>query len=253
MKVALMAEGVVGLAITQYYLQQYPDDLSLVVTIEHNEIFELVKKNGIRVVTYESEEAILEELKFQNIDLGILVWWPNIFKTKLINYPKQGFINTHPSFLPYNRGKHFSFWAIVEQAPFGVSIHNVNHKIDAGEILSQKQIKYDWCDNGETLYFKAQEEMVNLFIDLYPSLRIGKVNRRSQELKKGSFHLSNEIEEASKIKLDAMYKGRDLLNRMRARTFSGYPGCWFEEDGVRYEVTVEIKKSNVDSTPKCNK
>jgi methionyl-tRNA formyltransferase len=241
MKVVLMADGVVGLEIAQYLLKQYPSDLTLVITIEENAIYEILKKNGFDVLTFKSEEAILKKLKSKDVDLGILAWWPNILKSSLIKYPKQGFINTHPSFLPYNRGKHFSFWAIVEQAPFGVSIHCVTDDIDAGEIVTQREINYDWCDNGESLYYKSQEEMVNLFIDTYPSLRMGHLSKKPQDISKESYHLSCEIEEASKIDLDNLYTGRDLLNKLRARTFSKYPGCWFEEDNVCYNVTINIE------------
>ena len=58
----------------------------------------------------------------------------------------------------------------------------------------------------------------------------------------GSFHRASELESASKIDLNANYRARDLFNLLRARTFEGYPSCWFEEDGCRYKISIKIEK-----------
>jgi methionyl-tRNA formyltransferase len=55
---------------------------------------------------------------------------------------------------------------------------------------------------------------------------------------------SSELESASKIDLEARYRARDLLKLLRASTFDGHPGCWFEESGNRYEVSIHIIKVN---------
>jgi len=44
---------------------------------------------------------------------------------------KISFINIHPSFLPYNRGCHHSFWSIMEKTPKGATIHWINKDYDA--------------------------------------------------------------------------------------------------------------------------
>lgn len=176
--------------------------------------------------------------------MGVMAWWPKILKRPLLDAPKYGFVNTHPSLLPHNRGKHYNFWALVEQAPFGVTLHRVDSGIDSGDIVAQTRISYDWCDSGGSLYFKAQAAMVSLFCQTYPRLRTGNFEARPQDPKMGSFHHSSEIDMASRIDLDARYQGRELLNLLRARTFEGYPGCWFEEAGDRYEVSVSIRKVN---------
>ena len=41
----------------------------------------------------------------------------------------------------------------------------INFKDNRGVIadLLQKKIEYDWTDNGETMFYKARNEMVNLW------------------------------------------------------------------------------------------
>ena len=99
--------------------------------IDPNSILNVVDPN-------KSKDRILA-LKEINLDLIVLAWWPYIIKEPLISISRLGCLNLHPSLLPYNQGKHPYFWSIVEDVPFGVTIHF----IDAGIIFqSQKRIKH---------------------------------------------------------------------------------------------------------------
>jgi methionyl-tRNA formyltransferase len=216
----------------------------MIVTVRNNEISELAVSHNVPTVVYESESHLVAALTQVQIDFGFVIWWPHILHMPLINIPKNGFINTHPSLLPYARGKHCNFWTIVEQAPFGVTLHKVTPGIDDGEICFQKEIPYSWTDNGETLYKMAQAEMVTLFCESYPKIRTGNLELIPQDLNKGSFHRASEIHNASKIDLDSLISARKLLNLLRARTFEGYPGCWFEDNGEIFEARIQITKKS---------
>lgn len=181
-------------------------------------------------------------LRKMQLDLIILAWWPDIIKKSLMEIPRLGCLNFHPSYLPYNRGKHYNFWTIVEGTTFGVTIHWVDEGIDSGDIAFQSTIEKTWEDTGETLYFKAQEEIIRLFKEKFTEIKSGNIPRIPQHFNKGTFHKGNELNMASKIKLDGVYKALDLLNIIRARTFLPYPGAWFIDNGVKYEVRIEITK-----------
>lgn len=191
-------------------------------------------------------DATLAAFQEMSLDLIILAWWPYIIKKSLIQIPRLGCLNFHPGYLPYNRGKHYNFWTIVEDVPFGVTIHWVDERIDSGDIAFQSIIEKSWEDTGETLYYKAQKELVRLFKEKFPEIKRGVIPRKPQDLGKGSFHRSDEIEEASKIELDKNYKARDLLNVLRARTFRPHPGAWFIDNGEKYEIRVEVTKATTE-------
>ncbi len=239
MRVILFADGYVGGEIANYLINHYPRDLVMLVCAEKNSIYQLAQSKGIKVCDYSKEKIFLNEL---SCDLGILAWWPNLIKEPLLSMPKYGYVNTHPSFLPYNRGKHYNFWAIVEQVPFGVTLHFVDSGIDTGDLIAQASIEYDWCDTGETLYKKAQAEIIKLFIENYHLIRIGEYARKPQDINSGSHHYSSELNDVCEIKLDEKYQARDLLNLLRARTFRGHPGCFFLDGGQRYEISLTIRK-----------
>lgn len=244
MKLLLMADQHVGLEITRWLLEKYRDDLALVVTTSENETFSVVRDAKIACLVFDSADQVCAYISSLGLelDIGVLAWWPNLIRQSLLGVTKHGFINTHPSLLPHNRGKHYNFWALVEGAPFGVSLHFVSDGVDNGDVVAQASVPYGWEDNGATLYAKACEATARLFKETYPEIRTLNISRRKQDLSCGSFHLAKELDRASFIELEQKYRARDLLNLIRARTFAGHPACWFADAGEEYEVRIEIKR-----------
>lgn len=243
MKLLCCLDDYIGHNVFNYLVKNFYDDLGLIVTLAQNDIWENAKQHGIPTMVYTTEEQFITNIKLhKRYDLGLLAAWPKIIPSETISLPIHGFINLHPGYLPHTRGKHAFFWSIVEERPYGGTIHVVAPDIDAGDILFQRKIDCDWTDNGETAYNKTREALIGLFEDCYPQIRTLQWDRKEQRLEEGSFHMAKELEPASRVDLDKLYTGRELLNLLRARTFSGYPGCWFEEDGRVYEARIDIKK-----------
>lgn len=240
----LFADGDVGFRCVEWLVQNYSKDVGLIVTTANNHITQLALDAGLLTCVFHSTASMCDKINQFGLepDIGMLLWWPNIVKGDLLHLPKEGFVNTHPSLLPHNRGKHYSFWAIVESVPFGVTIHRVDSSIDGGDIFAQTEIPVTWEDTGETLYEKARTAMLALVQSCYPKLRIGNLKAMPQDPSSGSFHFASEIDLASRIELDQRYTGRGLLNLLRAKTFKGLPGCRFEDNGRQYDVTITIKE-----------
>lgn len=239
------ANDIVGLECMIYLIENNPDDIhSVVVTNEESIVYkELMEMNFNQSQIILNKDFIKNN--FEEIDYIFLLWWPYIIGETIITIPKFGVINTHPSLLPYNRGKNYNFWNLVEDVPFGVSLHFVNENIDSGDIIFQKRILKSWEDTGGSLYYKAQQEMIKLFKEKYIKIIENKHARVEQNLGGGSFHYSNELENASQIFLEKEYKARDLLNLLRARTFPPYNGCYFFDENNKYEIQIQIKRTSI--------
>jgi methionyl-tRNA formyltransferase len=242
MNLLLMVDGAVGEQTFDYLSAAFPSDIGLVATAAENALATKARSGGFPVVTFDTTDQFIADLSRAGqaaFDLGVLAWWPKIVRQPLLSLPRRGFLNFHPSLLPHNRGKHYNFWAIVEGAPFGVTLHMIDAGVDTGPIVVQREIPYGWEDTGETLYWKAQRAIVALFQDSYPAIRQGALVPTPQAAG-GSYHRASEIHDASRIELDRTYTARDLLNRLRARTFKGHPACRFSDGGASFEVRVEI-------------
>jgi len=250
MNFGLFASKYVGGEIAKFFGQNDESLSCLVLDSNENPLINLNIIQSSKIsrdrIFYSNDiynEKSLNKLKKLNLDLIILAWWPYILKEELISLPKIGCLNFHNSFLPYDRGKHANFWTLLEGTPFGVTIHFINRGVDSGDIAFQSIIVKSWEDTGESLYHKAQNELIKLFVEKFPQIKQGKIPKISQDPVQGSYHHSSELGPASKIDLDKKYKARDLLNIIRARNFPPYPGAWFIDNDEKYEVHVTIKKN----------
>ena len=242
--VIVFADGDVGAELVSWLAEKYNGDIGIVFTTASNKITETCVARGINTAVFSSEIDAISVIKYHKLRpaLGFLIWWPRILTSKLLEVASTGFINTHPSLLPYARGKHYNFWTLVEGAPFGVSMHFVDEGIDSGDVVAQKMIQYGWEDNGGSLFLKAKDAMIELFKDSFERIRDSDYRAKQQDLSKGSFHFGAELDIASQIFLDQNYTARDLLNLLRARTMEHQPACYFFENSEKYEVQIMIKR-----------
>ena len=86
-----------------------------------------------------NSKEIISWLKENDIEL-LVIMVGHILKTEILNAPKVATINKHAALLPMNKGVFPYFWAHIKNEPQGVSFHKVVEKIDAGEIVFQKNI-----------------------------------------------------------------------------------------------------------------
>ena len=248
MRIALLADSQVGLEIAKYLFREFSKDIAVVFCTKEDEIYNLALNRNLNCKIFANEQAAAAEIKELHVEIGILAWWPYIIPKSVIASAKQGFINTHNSYLPNNRGKHPYYWAVVEECEYGVTLHWVEEGIDTGDIIAQRKIPITWTDNAESIYSNSLSEMVRLFIDTYPVLRTGNISSEPQA-SGGSFHYGSELDRHSEIKLDNQYRARDILNILRARSTSSklFHSSYFIENGKKYRVRIAIEE-DTDNT-----
>ena len=237
-KIGLFIDDIVGMEVAQFMITKHLEDLSFICVAS---LDSPAKERCINIGYDEQKIYTTETLPqiLDDIDYFILAWWPFIVKESLFNIPKIGTLNFHPSYLPYNRGKHPTFWNIIEEVPYGVTIHFVDKGIDSGDIIFQKEIEKDWTDTGFSLYQKALKAMVQLFIESYENIKAGSYIKKIQA-NYGTFHYAKELKTKLELKLDATMTVRELLNLLRAKDFPDSLQCYFIDNGEKYNVKASI-------------
>ncbi len=87
-------------------------------------------------------------------DLNVMAYVTNILPESILNYPKLGTIQYHPSLLPKHRGGSAINWAIINgEAKTGITIFWPDKGIDTGPILLQKEVEISSDDTVGSLYF----------------------------------------------------------------------------------------------------
>jgi methionyl-tRNA formyltransferase len=98
--------------------------------------------------------------------------------------------NLHASFLPFNRGAHPVLWSILENTPFGISIHRIDEGLDTGPIFIQKRLEIvNDQQSIRTIYDYANQELVKLFCTTWAILRSGQYSLLEQK-GCGTYHKS---------------------------------------------------------------
>jgi methionyl-tRNA formyltransferase len=189
-----------------------------------------------------ADPAFLRQLAEAKPQLGVLAWWPFLLKGPVVAIPALGWLNLHPGYLPYNRGKHPNFWCLVDETPCGAALHFVDPGVDTGPVIARARIETCWEDTGESVHRKCREQAVQLFKDNFDAVIKGSAKPVPQAMNDGTAHRAADIEPASEIDLDKTYTARHLLNMIRARMFPPHPTASFRDGGKRYSVQVVIKE-----------
>jgi methionyl-tRNA formyltransferase len=248
-KIVVFASGQVGHQIVDFLASNSSAILAKVVIDRDRDPDEFEKLHGRlkpgAVMSWQEANTREALDEFRNIaaHVALLAWWPHVLRQPLLgSLASRVVLNLHPSLLPHCRGKDPYFWSIVEQRPFGVTIHHVSEDIDAGDIAFQEEIAVDWEDTAETLYRKAEVAMLKLFKESFSRIARRDIPRIPQDLAAGSFHVRSELDPASRIDLSRQYSGRELLDLLRARTFAPHAGCRFVDGGEAYQVRLRITR-----------
>lgn len=101
----------------------------------------LCEAKGIRVELVEDVNSLaLQQLMSDlEVDLIISCYFDQIFKQPMIDLPRHGILNVHSSLLPQHRGPMPVIFNCLDSPPsFGVTIHGVDSRIDAGPIFAQR-------------------------------------------------------------------------------------------------------------------
>lgn len=198
----------------------------------------MANQAGVLYYQHENEDKTIERINRLKLKGGVttivLAWWPRIVHK--INKLGLNVINTHPSYLPYNRGKHPYHWAIVNGMPFGATIHRVDDGIDTGEILWQKRVHLDPTDTGQTAYNKAADAMLELLYEHAEDIALGRFPTGIKQ-DEGTSHFARELE-AQPIQSSTEIA---FINDLRARTFdNNHSGRKIVIDGITYRVHLKL-------------
>ena len=110
-----------------------------------------LNKNNIPVY-YRTTGKLSDVLKQYEPDILLTACWPALLPEEVLGSARCAALNIHPSLLPKYRGANplQDQWETADHR-FGVTLHQMNDRYDAGEIIKLKEIEADvvvTVDNG---------------------------------------------------------------------------------------------------------
>lgn len=212
--------------------------------IEKTPVKILAEEKGLKVFQPLTKEEFVKTIKEIEPDLGIIAAFGMIIPKEALELPKHGMINFHPSLLPKYRGPAPIPAAILAgDKKTGVTIIEVTEKMDAGDILAQKEITL----NGKETTPELSEKLANLGAEMLTQL-IRKIESSPSNLPR---KVQNE-KIASYTKFISKDQGRIDWKKMTAkeiermsRAFTPWPGIytyWNNKKIDLYDIEVANKK-----------
>ncbi len=204
-----------GLKLTSSFVKQKALELSIPI-IETNDV---------------SSNKLFSQLSELNADLFVVVAF-SILPDSIINIPKYGSINIHPSLLPKYRGSSPIQYSLLNgDKETGVSIINLNSKVDSGAILGQKTILTPIDATFGDMYEKLGILGSKLLIEVVGDIKNGNSNAIIQDESKKS--LAPKIKK-EQYKINWFQESLSVYNQIRA--FDPYPGAYAMLDGKRIKL-----------------
>lgn len=211
----------VQLVITHPYDDKAFDLLKSTCEINKIPIIQANKINSAEVINAVSE---------CKPDICIIAHFERIIKVDLLRIPRFGFINLHPSLLPYYRGLAPQHYPIINgEKEVGITVHYVDEGTDTGDIVLQKH--YPLAEDAyvaelHSLWMREYKTIVVEALDLIANQ--APLIKQSKE--EGSFYPKME---SKPYPLDKSWPVQKAYNWVRAMSLP--------YDGVTYDDTVIYK------------
>jgi methionyl-tRNA formyltransferase len=192
---------------------------------------------GVPVLTPESLTSEVEaEISAIGADLAIVVAYGKILPESLINSFPKGVLNIHYSLLPRWRGASPVESALLQgDQTTGVVVQKMVKKLDAGDIVSVRQIDIAEEDTTATLRPRLIELGADLLIETLPQYLNGEINPMPQDESRVT-HAPKFKKEDGLIDLE----GDALLNWRKYRAFAVWPGTYFFKGDKRHKIISAI-------------
>lgn len=175
------------------------------------------------------DESFVSELESLNADLYVVSGYGKIIPKRILELPKYGSINIHPSLLPKFRGPTPVQAAILAgEKVSGVTIIKMDEKMDHGPILASKELEILTSDTSESFYDKAFKAGADLLIEILPDFLVGKLNPREQDESEATF-CKMITKEDGFFEIDNP-PNLEMMDRM-IRAYYPWPNVWTKWNG----------------------
>lgn len=182
-------------------------------------LLKILKKKGIKinlnVWTGDQEELIVNKFFFEDVAFKTMSWlefrhyqnkapylkfnWLlNLWNSKILKKEdldiSEKTLNIHPGVIPYTKGCDCATWAIQKSYPAGITLMEMNEKIDDGDIYCIKKLIYNFPISGKELNIRIKKETLSFFSDNVLDIISGKLKTKKAKMLGNYFSRKDTIE-----------------------------------------------------------
>ncbi|MFA6919042.1 MAG: methionyl-tRNA formyltransferase [Patescibacteria group bacterium] len=186
---------------------------------------QIAKEKEIKVFQPEilkNNLEIIDQLKNIKPDLFVVVAYGSIIPQEILDIPKFGVINVHPSLLPKYRGASPIQSALLAgEKKTGVTIMLIDAKMDHGSILTQKEIELTGEETNDYLHKKIADTAADLLGKTVKDYLSGKIKPQEQDHSLATFC---KVIDKSQAQINWSDSAQEIKQKIYA--FYPWPGTW---------------------------
>jgi methionyl-tRNA formyltransferase len=200
-------------------------------------------ENGVKVFQFEKLKDSIDELKNLNPDLFIVASYGKIIPQSILDLPKKGALNIHPSILPEYRGASPLQTCILDDSKnIGVTIIKMDAEMDHGPIVAMKKVDVEnWPINVLELKKLLGKEGSDILIASLEGYLDGSLKLVEQNHSKATF-----TKKITKADGEIDINGDQWKNYLKTQAFFGWPGTFFFTERHGKKIRVKINSASFD-------
>jgi methionyl-tRNA formyltransferase len=165
-------------------------------------------------------------------DVAVVVAYGRLIPPQLLEMPRYGFVNLHPSLLPRHRGPSPIQWALVcGDRRTGVSTMLIDEGMDTGPVLLQEAVEIGRDEMADELAERLSVAGADLVVRTLDGLAAGDVEPRPQPNDGANV---TPMLRRNFGRVDWSMPARQLVNRLRG--FTPWPGVFTKLRGGNLKI-----------------
>jgi len=203
-----------------------------------------------------NKDELAKEAAKLKPDLIVVAAYGMILPKEVLDVPKYGAINVHPSLLPLYRGPApISAPILNGDKKTGVTIIKMDARMDEGDILAQEEVELSGHETTPELTERLAELAGKILADAIPRYVNGEINSQKQDRTKATYTKMIKKEDG---KIDFASETAEEIER-KSRAFLPWPGVYmywndkkldFYEIGVISQRSDSAKRTDLKDTPR---
>ena len=195
----------------------------------------------VQPVSLKGVEAVAELARFQP-EVIVVAAFGQILPQPVLELPRYGCLNIHPSLLPRHRGASPVVAAILSGDEFtGVSIMLMDEGLDTGPVLSRAQIPISDRDNSGSLSAKLSLIAAHLLQEVLSAWPRRELSPQPQDEALATY--SGTITKGAGV-VDWRLSAVAIWRQVRA--FYPWPGCYTRWRGKMLKITEAVPLSDAE-------
>ena len=190
---------------------------------------QILTPSPVKIIAEKNKIPVIQpdEMRNFDVDLAIIAAYGKIISKNILDIPRFGTINIHPSLLPKYRGASPIQNAILNgDKKTGVTIMKLDEEMDHGPILANSELPIADSDTYESLSQKLAKIGAELLIKTIPEYISGKIKPIEQKHAEATY---TKIIKKEDGKID-WSKNAAEIERM-TRAFYPWPTAWTTWNG----------------------